>query len=228
MLPEPYYKDDFVTIYHGDCRKILPLLEPVDLVLTDPPYGINVANRSTVGGNEKVKRKGQIGNVAPTQFLIGEWDKTAPPKWLFDLMREISKNQVFFGGNYFELPATSCYLIWDKDNADTNFADCEIAWTNKTSAIRKFKWRWNGCLQEDMSKKEFRQHPTQKPLPLMKWCIGQFPEAKTILDPFMGSGTTLVAAKDLGLKAIGIELSEKYCAIAVERLRQESLLGIAS
>ena len=83
-------------------------------------------------------------------------------------------------------------------------------------------------LQEDMSRKESRQHPTQKPLPLIKWCIGQVPEARTILDPFMGVGTTLVAAKALGLKAIGIELSEKYCAIAVERLRQKPLFGLAS
>ena len=228
MLPEPYYQDNFVTIYHGDCRKILPLLEPVDLVLTDPPYGIGESSKKQItrGGRTDFGGKKRSTIISPTDFGENNWDRMPPPQWVFDLMRELSKTQIIFGGNFFPLPPTSCLLVWDKDNSG-DFADCEIAWTNKTTAIRKFKWRWNGMLQEDMSKKELRQHPTQKPLPLMKWCIGQVPEAKIILDPFMGSGTTLVAAKDLGLKAIGIEQEEKYCQIAVSRLRQESLLGIA-
>lgn len=224
MLPEPYYQDNFVTIYHSDCRKILPLLEPVDLVLTDPPYGIN----ADVEQNKRAGKKYGKAASHSVAYIQTEWDVLPPPAWIFELIREKSLKQIIWGGNFFPLPLSRCWLVWDKETGDNKYADCEIAWSSLDNTIRKFRWRWNGMLQEDMSKKEYRQHPTQKPLPLMKWCIGQVPEAKTILDPFMGSGTTLVAAKDLGLKAIGIEQEEKYCQIAVSRLRQESLLGIAS
>jgi DNA modification methylase len=226
MLFSPFYQDEFVTIYHGDCAEILPIIDPVDLLLTDPPYGINVAGKKDgkVGSGGKVK--GSNSYALSTSFGQSDWDKAIPSEQVFDLMGKISTTQIIFGGNYFPLPPSSCWLVWDKDNAGTDFADCELAWTNKKSAVRKFKWRWNGMLQEDMRRKEIRQHPTQKPLPLMKWCIGQVPDAKTILDPFMGSGTTLCAAKDLGLKAIGIEREKKYCEIAVQRLKQESLFGL--
>ena len=136
---------------------------------------------------------------------------------------EVSQYQIIFGGNYFGLPPSSCWLVWDKDNTG-DFADCELAWTNLKKAVRRLKWRWNGMLQENMANKELREHPTQKPLEVMKWAMKHAPEdCQTILDPFMGSGTTLRAAKDLGRKAIGIEIEEKYCEIAVNRLRQEVL-----
>jgi DNA modification methylase len=190
----------------------------VDLVLTDPPYGIGEARKVYKRATDGVKRPGG----PPRLFIASDWDNKPPDPEVIDQMRELSCWQIVFGGNYFALPPTSCWLVWDKDNGETDFADCELAWTNLEKAVRKFKWRWNGMLQEDMAKKEFRQHPTQKPLPLMKWCIQQADNVKTILDPFMGSGTTLVAARSLGLRAIGIELEEKYCAIAVERFRQQA------
>ena len=213
---KPYYEDAAagIVIYHGDCREILPMLEPVDLVLTDPPYGIGEARG-------KNKSRGQLAK--PKDYGVAAWDDAPPARWMFDWLMEISQHQIIFGGNFFGLPASSCWLVWDKDNSG-DFADCELAWTNLKKAVRKLQWRWNGMLQENMGKKEFREHPTQKPLEVMKWAIEQAPsDCQTILDPFMGSGTTLRAAKDLGRKCIGIEIEEKYCEIAVRRLQQEVL-----
>lgn len=214
-LPTPYYDDgNGMVIYHGDCREILPHLPKVDLVLTDPPYGIGEA----AGKN---KTRGLLSS--PKDYGDDDWDNAPPPRWLFDWLMELSRYQIIFGGNYFGLPPSSCWLVWDKDNGSTDFADCELAWTNLSKAVRRLRWRWNGMLQENMAAKETRDHPTQKPLEVMKWCLEHVPSASTVLDPFMGSGTTLRAAKDLGRKCIGIELEEKYCEIAVRRLGQEVL-----
>jgi len=219
MALTPYYDDGHgIVIYHGDCREILPHLPKVDLVLTDPPYGIN----------ENVKKqRSRQGHGLANQRDYGtyDWDQAPPPSWLIELMRVQARYQIIFGGNYFILPPAKCWLVWDKDNGETDFADCELAWTNMSKAVRRIKWKWQGMLQENMgAKKEEREHPTQKPLEVMKWAVQQAPDdCLTILDPFMGSGTTLRAAKDLGRKCIGIELEEKYCEIAVKRLSQEVL-----
>jgi DNA modification methylase len=214
----PYYQDDAVTIYHGDCREILPTLQKVDLVVTDPPYGI--------GADKNLRANKQHGKAcAPSKdYGIGKWDNKTPDKEIFLNIIALSKFQIIWGGNYFSLSPSPCWLVWDKDNGDNNYADCELAWTNLEAAVRKFRYRWMGMLQEQAGeKKEIREHPTQKPVPVMKWAITLAPESKTILDPFMGSGTTLRAAKDLGRKAIGIELEEKYCEIAAKRMMQEVL-----
>lgn len=212
---KPYYEEDGIVIYHGDCREILPTLPKVDLVLTDPPYGIGEAR----GKNRSRGTK----NAPAKDFGVSAWDDAPPADWLLGLIRELSRYQIIFGGNYFTLPPSSCWLVWDKDNTG-DFADCELAWTNLQKAVRRLKWRWNGFLQQDMANKEFRDHPTQKPLPVIRWALSQAPDdCLTVLDPFMGSGTTLVAAKSMGRRCIGIEREEKYCAVAVDRLRQESL-----
>ncbi len=137
-----------------------------------------------------------------------------------------SDRAIVWGGNYFGLPASKCWLVWDKDNGKNDYADCELAWTNLDMAVRRIKYRWMGMLQQNMSEKEVRYHPTQKPVPVIGWCLGWVPDAKTILDPWMGSGTTLVAAKLAGLKATGIEINEEYCKAAVERLRQGILIAV--
>lgn len=135
-----------------------------------------------------------------------------------------AKHRIIFGGNYFPLPPSRCWLVWDKDNGASHYADCELAWTNLDKAVRMYRWRWNGMLQEDMSRKEYRVHPTQKPLSLMRWAITQAPrDVGSILDPFMGSGTTLVASKLLGMGAVGIDKDERYCEIAAKRLAQRVL-----
>lgn len=214
---EPYYDEDGITIYNADCRKVLPWLGRCDLLLTDPPYGIDESSK------KQATRQGH-GLANQRDYGDYEWDKEPPPRWFLDAAQESAKTSILWGGNYYGLPPSSCWLVWDKDNGTTDFADCELAWTNMRRAVRKFKWKWQGMLQENMGdKKERRVHPTQKPLALMRWCLSLVPEAQTILDPFMGSGTTLVAARLEGRKAIGIEINEKYCEKAANRLSQRVL-----
>lgn len=212
---EPYYDKDGITIYNADCKQVLPFLGRVDVLLTDPPYGIDADNR------DRILSRGKL--ATPRDYGESNWDKEPPPRWFLEAAQDTAQVAIIWGGNYYGLPASSCWLVWDKDNGTNDFADCELAWTNMNRAVRKFKWRWNGMLQEQMGdKKENRVHPTQKPLALMRWCLSLVPEAKTVLDPFMGSGTTLVAAKLEGRIAVGIERDERYCEAAVKRLRQET------
>ena len=196
------------TLYLGDCMDILPTLDNVDAVITDPPYGIN----------ENSKKVASRGNMAaPKDYGDFDWDKAPPPDELIELIRTKGKYQAFFGGNYFTLPPTSCWLVWDKLNGDNDFADCELAWTNWPKAVRRLQWRWNGMIRQG---NEQRYHPTQKPLEVMKWVIELCPKSDTILDPFMGSGTTGVAAIQMGRKFIGIEREPKYFDIACKRIEQ--------
>ena len=212
MKPTPYYDQDGITIYHGDCAKILPFIDPVDLLLTDPPYGIG----------ESSKKNASRGVLAsPRDYGEYNWDQTTID---FDLLNGlISKAgiSIIFGGNYYPLPPSSCWLIWDKENGANDFADGEMAWTNMRRAMRIKRHLWNGMIRVGH---EARHHPTQKPLAVMTWCIEQAGDGiATILDPFMGSGTTLVAAKNQGKRCIGIEREESYCKIAVDRLGQQPL-----
>jgi len=211
----PYYDRDGITIYNADCRKVLPFLDRFDLLLTDPPYGIGADDRKKILSRS---------HVAPAKdYGEGGWDREKPPRWFMDAAQLAAETNIIWGGNYYGLPGSSCWLVWDKDNTG-DFADCELAWTNMERAVRKFRWRWNGMLQENAGdRKEVRVHPTQKPLALMRWCLSLVPDAETVLDPFMGSGTTLVAAKLEGRQAVGIEISEKYCEAAANRLSQGTL-----
>lgn len=198
------------TLYLGDCRDILPTLAPVDLVLTDPPYGI---------GEAAGKNKSRGLAAIPKDYGDSDWDDAPPDAVLIDLIRARGRLQILFGGNYFHLPPSSCWLVWDKDNAGTDFADCELAWTNLLQAVRKFRFRWNGMLQENMGAKELREHPTQKPVPVMRWALGQAKGVQTVLDPFMGSGTTGVACVEMDKTFIGIEREPKYFDIACKRIQ---------
>jgi len=215
---QPYYQDSAVTIYHGDCREIVPTLGRFDLLLTDPPYGIDAANDKRGG-----KQPGKA--AAPSRsYGASDWDKAAPAAWVLEMCREHTQWSVLWGGNYFDrLPPARGWLVWDKDNGNNGYADCELAWTNLELAVRKFRFRWMGMLQENMANKEPRWHPTQKPTDLLRWCIGLAGNVQTILDPFAGSGTTGRAAKDLGRKATLIEREERYCDIAARRMAQEVL-----
>ena len=206
----PYYNHAGIQIFHGDCLEILPQLEPVDLVLTDPPYGIG--NKWVGGFGEK---HGWSKSHLEKQTR-NEWDVKPPPQKVFDLIIKISTHQIIGGGNYFNLPMSRCWLVWNKPERNFTLAEAELAWTNADNVVRVCD-----CNRHERN----REYPTQKPKKLMKWCLllSWSKNAQSILDPFMGSGTTLVAAKELGRHAIGIEIEEKCCEIAVKRLSQEVL-----
>ena len=213
-LPKPYYDDgNGIVIYNSDCRLILPHLEPVDLVLTDPPYGIGY-----VHGSINIPNATKFAGVA----VVGD-DQPFDPTFLLGFPQVI-----LWGANHFKqhLPSGGRWLAWDKRCGvvpERDQSDMEIGWcSGPRKPDRMFRHVWDGFLK-DSEMGQVRMHPTQKPVQLMQWCLSFAPDAGTILDPFMGSGTTLRAAKDLGRKCIGIEIEEKYCEIAAKRLAQEVL-----
>jgi DNA modification methylase len=208
----PYYQDNFVTLYHGEASKILSSLDRHDLLLTDPPYGILGKKLRRIGGGDKKVPSRDYGEVT--------WDAQRAPQWLLDWAISLCTSAIVFGGNYYNLPPSPCWLVWDKENTG-NFADCELAWTNLKTAVRLLRHRWNGMIRKN---NEPRFHITQKPVDVMSWAIGLAGDVKTVLDPFAGSGTTLVAAKLRNVKATGIEREEHNCDIAARRLAQEVLL----
>lgn len=210
---KPYYEEKGITIYHGDCREILPSLPKVDLVLTDPPYGLGDKWKS--GG----WRTGNCGRGRLWDASVSEWDASIPD--FLPQLIECFERVIVWGGNYFNLHPASGWLVWDK-GADMSQAQAELAYTTLDISTRIFRLSPLGVWGNGGANDELKEHPTQKPLRLIKWCIG-LTDAQLILDPFMGSGTTLRAAKDLGRQAIGIEIEEKYCEIAANRLRQEVL-----
>ena len=190
------------TLYLGDCLEILPTLGRVDAVVTDPPYGINAA---------RDRHSEQWGW---RDYEAGGWDKQTPPREAFDMLRAASREQIIWGGNYFtdRLPPSMGFLVWDKGQRDFSLADCEIAWRSKPAAARVLTYSRAAAMLDG------KEHPTQKPVRVMEWCLGFLPDAQTILDPFMGSGTTGVACANLGRKFIGIEIEEKYFDIACRRI----------
>ncbi len=215
--PKPYYQDEWVTIYHGDCREILPSLEKVDLVLTDPPYGISIVKNGRIGGTSKdLGRWGAQYNTLHNE-VYGD-DKPIDPLPLLD----ISKHQIIWGGNYIadRLYPARCWLVWYKriKQQSNNMADCELAWTSFDKPSKVFQHMWMGMLRD--SEMQEHHHPTQKPVALMKWAIQQGDNPQSILDPYMGAGAVILAAKQLNRKCTGIEIKEKYCEITAKRCSQ--------
>ena len=204
-------------LIQGDCLEVMPLLDPVDAVVTDPPYGIGES-----AGKAKTRTSGLSSALRGRDYRVDYGDKNWDDQTADEavsLAIAMARHSVVFGGNYYDLPPTSCWLVWNKLNGATDFADCELAWTNLPKAVRKLDLLWNGCLRAERHIP--RQHPTQKPVRVMEWRIEHLPaRTETILDPFMGSGTTLVACAKLGRKGIGIELDPDYFDIACKRVEE--------
>lgn len=203
------------TLYLGDCRDILPTLDKVDAVVTDPPYGIGEARKNHASRDKLAVAK---------DYGKSDWDDEPIGKDLVDLILSKGNKSIIFGGNYFELPPTKCWLLWDKENGASDFADAEMAWTNLDKAVRLIRYMWHGMIRANGEARG--DHPTQKPIGVMKWCISHLPDgSNTILDPFMGSGTTGVAAVQMGRRFIGIEREPKYFDIACKRIEDAQRQG---
>lgn len=198
---EPYYRDDSVTIYNADCRKILPWLGRFDLLLTDPPYGIGFAAQPT----KWQRRAGQKPEA---------WDDETPAAWTVQQMVEACDDSIVWGGNYYGLYPSRCWLSWHKPDAPPSMSNVEYAWTSMDKNSRQMTHSISATNAERVG------HPTQKPLAVMRWCLTMAGEVKTVLDPFAGSGTTGVAAKLEGLRAVLVEVNEEYCEKAAARMAQ--------
>jgi site-specific DNA-methyltransferase (adenine-specific) len=187
------------TLYRGDCMEVLPTLPKVDAVITDPPYGLGK------------KMRGGTWGAKPEFKEMVVWDN-APPSVEFLLkLADLSPVTVFWGGNYYGLPPTRCWLVWDKQNAVPTMADCELAWTSLDANTKRMS-RPVGRVEHG--------HPSEKPLDLMVWTLKTVKASGTVLDPYMGSGTTGAACMQVGLPFIGIERDTKYFDIACRRIEQ--------
>jgi DNA modification methylase len=195
----------------GDCREILPLLGRVDAFVSDPPYGI---------GESAAKNNSRGNKAAPNDYGEDNWDREPADPQVIAWMLANSDHQIIFGGNYFTLPPSTCWLVWDKLNGDNDFADCELAWTNLPKAERRVRWMWNGMLRKG---REERFHLTQKPLGVMEWCLDHLPASvRAVCDPYAGSGTTGVACLKRGLQFIGIEREPHHFETMIRRITDAS------
>ena len=217
-MPEPWERKEVIgdcTLYLGDCREVMPELGKVDAVVTDPPYGIGADK-----GKKAAARAFNGSAPIPTRhYPENNWDKSRPDRAVFDAILAGAQSHIIWGGNYFAdwLPAKGRWLWWDKCQTMPSYGDGELAWTSLDATTPKKFTLANNKL---FAQRAERFHPTQKPVALMEWCLGFLPKAETILDPFMGSGTTLVACAKMGREGIGIELDPDYFDIACRRVEE--------
>ncbi len=193
------------TLYLGDCLEVMSAIDPVDAVVTDPPYGINAAR------DRNSEKHGW------RDFPVTGWDKQRPSPEAFAAVLKVAKHHIIWGGNYFSdlLPASDKWLVWDKCQSEFSLADVELAWCSFKGAARRINYPRSKALQDG------KVHHTQKALEVMEWSLAQLPKGlATVLDPYMGSGTTGVACAKHGFRFVGIEISEYYFDIACERIRK--------
>ena len=204
-------------VYNTDCLEFMKALpdKAFQLAIADPPYGIGEDGKSNHSRNNMAKA---------TLYTPKEWDAKAMPQEWYDELRRISRNQIIWGANHFisHIPFDSpCWVVWDKKNSG-DFADCELAWTSFPTAVRIFRFMWNGMLQEDMSHKEIRIHPTQKPVALYAWLLKNYAKpGDRIFDPMMGSQSSRIAAYKMGFDYVGCELDKEYFDKGCERFNRE-------
>lgn len=202
-----------INLFHCDCMDLMRETPDkfYDLCICDPPYGI---------GEDGLKNHSRGKCARPTLYTPKEWDRETVSALYISELRRVSKHQIIWGANHFISRMaidSSCWLVWDKDNTG-NFADCELAWTSFDTAVRKFMWRWNGMLQQNMKDKEDRIHPTQKPVQLYKWLLKNYAkEGDRILDTHLGSGSSAIAAFDGGFDFVGCEIDADYYTAAKRR-----------
>lgn len=205
-LPRPRWTDGRISLYCGEAAQILPLLPVADLLLTDPPYGIDIAKRGHIGSNGR-------------NYGRKQWDRHVPPLWLMELAISRARQSIIWGGTYIGLGRATCTLVWDKQNDGRKFSQAELAWTNLQSlATRMFRYDQQWARIDKVT----RIHPTQKPVPLLEWCLSKAKGVESVIDPFAGSASTLVACMRLGLRAVGIEREPDYCRDAAKRLEAEA------
>jgi len=206
--------------YNMDCMEYMRQLpdKHFQLSIVDPPYGIgNDGSKNKSRGKQavtaRVSKSKALAKAKDYKGFAGG-DVSAPPLEYFNELRRVSKNQIIWGANHFisKIPFdSSCWIIWDKDNGDSDFADAELAWTSFKSAVRVFKFKWNGMLQQNMKDKEHRIHPTQKPVALYKWLLSNYAKpGDKILDTHLGSGSSRIAAYDMGFDFYATELDKYY------------------
>lgn len=219
-------------LYNMDCMEGMKQIPDkyFEMAIVDPPYGIGIGHKAntavTIVGGGAIpfggKSKGSGRKLqTPSKFYHPFDDSSTPKGEYFAELKRISKNQIIWGGNFFldNLGAASCMIVWDKGRRNMDQADCEIAWTSLRGQSRIFEFKWNGMLQGDMKNKEYRIHPTQKPVELYKWVIGRFAkEGDKILDTHAGSGSCLIAAYETGHEWLGFELDKYYYEKATERI----------
>lgn len=210
-------------LHLGDCRDILPTLGPVDAVVTDPPYGIDIAATGKVGATGRNANGHRLGARVAKQYAASDWDRQGLSREQWALIRAAAPIWIVWGGNHLAdvLGPSAGMLIWDKkcqNGWDDTFSELEVAWTNVMTRAKGFRHLWAGAIRASEHTANVREHPTQKPIALMEWCLGYVPNAQTILDPFLGSGTTGVACALQGRSFVGIEIDPAYFDIACRRI----------
>jgi site-specific DNA-methyltransferase (adenine-specific) len=205
---KPYFQNEGVKLFHGDCKELIPRLR-FDVIVTDPPYGISHPT------NYHSRGRGKLARCNDYQEVQGDRQPFEPSHLL-------GHPCVLWGANYYadKLPSKSGWLVWDKVRPDElDQATCELAWTSMVKGVRRFRFLWNGMMK---AKDEKLVHPTQKPVALMTWVLSLrwLRGYKIVLDPYAGSGSTLLAALECGRKAMGIEVDERYCEIIAKRLER--------
>ena len=211
-----------IELLHMDCMDYMRGLpdKAFDLAIVDPPYGIGECGKTN-------KSRAKLAIAKDYKPFSGQ-DLNAPSEGYFIELSRVSKNQIIWGANHFidAMPFmcnAPCWVVWDKENGATDFADCELAWTSFKTAARRFRFQWQGMLQGDMKNKEHRIHPTQKPVKLYEWLLSNYAKpGDRILDTHLGSGSSAIAAHKMGFDFVGMELDKDYYDAACKRFELET------